>query len=108
MSTRTARAMSDGGPSAGTLATASLAGIIIGIALWVVLFFVIGLSGGDHAAVVPAIVTAWVLLPISVGVNATLEPRCPKRYAVLYALGCTLPLFSIVPASAYLAYTHHP
>jgi len=108
MSTRTVRPMSDGGPSTGTLAAASLAGIIIGIILWVVLFFVVGLTGGDHTAVVPATVAAWVVLPTSVGVNATLEPQCPKRYAVLYALACTIPLLGIVPASAYLAYAHHP
>ena len=104
MSMRTARPMSDGGPSTGTLATVSFAGII----LWVLLFFVVGQTGGSHPAVVPAVVAAWVLLPVSVGMNATLEPRCSKRYAVLYTLGCAVPLFGIVPASVYLGYTHHP
>jgi len=108
MSTRTVRPMSDGGPPSSPLATASLAGIILGIVLWVLLFFVVGLTGGGHPAIVPATMTAWVLLPTSVGVNATLEPQCSKRYAVLYALACTIPLLGIVPASAYLAYAHHP
>ena len=108
MSTRMVRPMSDGGPPAGTLTTASLVRIITGIALWIVLFFVTGLGGGGHPAVVPATVTAWVLLPVSVGINATLEPQCPKRYAVLYTLACTIPLFGIVPASTYLGYAHHP
>lgn len=108
MSTAVARPMTDGGPSTGTLATASLAGIVFGIALWIAMFVVIGVTGGGHPAIVPATVAAWVLLPASVGVNATLEPQCPKRYAVLYALACTVPLFGIVPASAYLGYAHHP
>jgi hypothetical protein len=100
--------MTDGGPSTGTLATASLAGIIFGIILWVVLFFVVGLTNGGHAALLPAVMAAWVLLPVSVGVNATLQPRCPKRYAVIYTLACTVPLFGIVPAATYLGYAHHP
>lgn len=108
MSTAVVRPMTDGGPSTGTLATASLAGILLGIGLWVAVFFVVGLTGGTHPAITTMTVAAWVLLPTSVGVNATLEPQCPKRYAVLYALGGAVPLFGIVPASAYLGYTHHP
>lgn len=88
-----------------TIQTTTRYGVGLAIALWVLTIILVGLFDLSTITGNALILLSWVLLPVSVASNATVEPTCEKLQAVLYTLGSAIPLLGIVPASIYLGTT---
>ena len=79
--------------------------VVSSIGLWVLTVVLVGFSALSTTALDTLLLLSWMFLPLSVGINATAEPTCEKRQAVLYTLGSTIPLLGLIPASVYLGKT---
>lgn len=76
--------------------------VSVGIALWAALFAVVAIFPAESPVPEYVALTAWVALPVAVGVAVLSDAECDKQTAVIYTLSSAVPLLGIIPASMYL------
>lgn len=85
-------------------AAVAKAGIVTGIFLWLVGAIYAGVNGAVNVIDVVWL-TGWIVLPIAVGVHASLSEPDRPVLVVGMALASAIPFLGILPATYYLGYT---